>query len=68
MHEIHDKAVCPWCGELRALKKDGTIVKHGFEKNMSGSVGHRPRPCEGSGRTPNLTNSKPVLRLRTSTV
>jgi hypothetical protein len=71
MHEIHDKAVCPWCGHTRALKKDGTLVKHGFEKNLGGSIGHRPKACEGSGRKPALTNenaARPVLRLRTSIV
>lgn len=62
---------CPWCGVEVAVRRDGALNKHGFRNNTQGQAEHRSTPCEGSGKNPNLANedlSRPVLRLRTSTV
>lgn len=66
-----DKAVCPWCGREQALRSDRTFTKHGFRKNLGDLATHKPKPCEGSGRSPDIANedgSRPALRLRTSIV
>lgn len=64
--QVKDKVVCPWCGGFVALRAGGLLNKHGFKNNFDGHLGHRPKPCEGSGRSPNLIeDSRPALRLRT---
>lgn len=47
---VRERAECPVCHEVRALKKDGTFRAHGYSvAAWHGNVGEY---CRGEGRRP----------------